>query len=117
MLSTLCDILRCRLPAWHEPDAFTLLERDVRPDPQRGGILHVTASFRNDARWAQPWPSLLLTLSDVDGRVAGTRLFTPRDYQASGTTQKTLASGQDARIAIDILEPTPQVVAFTFDFR
>lgn len=117
MLSMLCDTLRCSLPPWHEPDAFTLLERDVRPDPQRGGVLHVTASFRNDARWAQPLPSLLLTLSDIDGRVAGTRLFTPRDYQASGTTQKTLASGQGVRIAIDILEPRPHVVAFTFDFR
>ncbi len=117
ILSMLCDTLRCRLPPWREPDAFTLLERDVRPDPQRGGVLHVTANFRNDARWAQPLPSLLLTLSDVNGRVAGARLFTPRDYQASGATQSTLASGQGMRIAIDIREPRPQVVAFTFDFR
>ena len=117
MLSMLCNTLRCSLPPWHDPDAFTLLERDVRPDPRHAGVLHVTAGIRNDARWAQPWPSLMLTLSDVDGRVVGTRLFTPRDYLASGTTQKTLASGQGVRIAIDILEPTPQVVAFTFDFR
>ena len=117
MLSMLCDTLSCRLPPWHEADAFTLLERDVRPDPIRAGVLHVTASFRNDARWAQPWPSLLLTLSDVDGRVAGIRLFTPRDYQAPGTTQMTLASGQSVRITVDILEPSRQVVAFTFDFR
>lgn len=117
VLSTLCNTLGCSLPPWHEPQAFTLLERDVRADPLRSGVLHVTAGFRNDARWEQPWPSLLLTLSDVDGRVAGSRLLTPRDFQATGPTQKTLASGQSVRIAIDILEPTPQVVAFTFDFR
>jgi hypothetical protein len=117
MLSMLCNTLRCSLPPWHDPDAFTLLQRDVRPDPQHTGVLHVTAGIRNDARWAQRWPLLLLTLSDADGRVVGTRLFTPRDYLASGTTQKTLGSGQGVRIAIDILEPTPQVVAFTFDFR
>ncbi len=117
MLSMLCNALHCSLPPWHEPDAFTLLERDVRADPLRDGVLHITAGFRNDARWGQPWPSLLLTLSDVDGRAAGTRLFTPKDYLATGTTQKTLASGQGVHITIDILEPKPRVVAFTFDFR
>ena len=45
---------RCRHGA--KPAAFTLLERDVRPHPGVPGALRVTASFRNDARWPQPWP-------------------------------------------------------------
>lgn len=117
-LSTLCRMLRCSLPAWHEPAAFTLLDRDVRPDPRNPGALRVTASFRNDAHWPQPWPALLLTLSDVDGRVAGTRLFAPREYLAAATaTRNGLASGQSASIAMEVMEPTARIVAFTFDFR
>jgi hypothetical protein len=113
----LCDVLSCTLPPWREPAAFTLLERDVRPDPHRSGVLHVSAGFRNDARWSQPWPALLLTLSDADGRVAGTRAFRPQEYLAAPATQNSLASGQSAKVSFDVVEPTRDVVAFTFDFR
>jgi hypothetical protein len=117
LVSTLCNVLRCTVPAWHEPSAFTLLDRDVRPDPRVPGVLHVTASFRNDARWPQRWPMLLLTLSDVDGRIAGARLFAPREYLDAAATQNGLASGQSVSIAMDVIEPAPGIVAFTFDFR
>jgi hypothetical protein len=116
-VSTACAVLRCDVPAWREPAAITLVRRDIRPHPTRPGVLHVTASFRNDARWAQAWPVLLLTLSDVDGRAVGERAFQPREYLGHAPAEATLASGQAAEVAMDILEPAPGVVAFTFDFR
>ncbi len=118
VVAAVCGVLRCELPPWHEPGAFTLLDRDVRPDPARPGVLRVTAVFRNDARWAQPFPSLLLTLSDADGRIAGARLFTPGEYLGDAPhTQKGLGSGQSARVTLDVVEPPQGVVAFTFDLR
>ena len=117
LMIVLCDALTCTLPPWREPAAFTLLDRDVRPDPHHAGVLHVSAGFRNDARWSQPWPALLLTLSDADGRVAGTRAFRPDEYLAAPATQNRLASGQSAKVSFDVVEPTRDVVAFTFDFR
>jgi hypothetical protein len=117
LMTLLCDALPCTLPPWREPAAFTLLERDVRPDPKRPGVLHVSAGFRNDARWAQPWPALLLTLSDADGRVAGERAFRPEEYLGAATTKNGLASGQSTKVSFDVVEPTRDVVAFTFDFR
>ena len=116
-MSLLCGALGCTLPAWREPAAMTLLDRDVRPRPGMPGVLRVTATFRNDARWAQPWPSLLLTLSDLDGRAVGARVFSPREYLGATPTQPTLASGQSAMLSMDVLEPGPRIVAFTFDFR
>ncbi|MFL6593019.1 MAG: DUF3426 domain-containing protein [Luteimonas sp.] len=116
-LEAFCAGLRCDLAAWREPSAITLLDRNVVPDPSHPGVLHVTASFRNDARWAQPWPRLVLTLSDVDGRVAGARAFEPREYLGHAVTKNGIASGQSAKIAMDVVEPAPRIVAFTFDFR
>ncbi|MDQ3495671.1 MAG: DUF3426 domain-containing protein [Pseudomonadota bacterium] len=113
----LCGMLRCNLPAWHEPDAFVLLDRDVRPHPTVQGVLRVSATFRNDARWPQPWPEVVLTLSDVEGRAVGARAFAARDYLRATPTQNELASGQSATIRMDVLEPTPRSVAFAFDFR
>jgi hypothetical protein len=113
----MCAVLGCDLPPWREPDAFVLLDRDVRPDPAHPGVLQVHARFRNDARWPQRWPALALALSDADGRVLGARVFTSREYLAMAGTQNGIASGQVAAVSIRIREPGPGVVAFTFDFR
>ena len=52
-----CGALRCSVPAWREPGAFSMLSRDVIAVPGRPGVLRVQASFRNDAAWPQPWPA------------------------------------------------------------
>ena len=59
-----------------------------------------------------------MSLSDIDGRVLGTRAFTPNEYlgDAAGT-QPSLAPGQTAAISLAVVEPAPGVVAFSFDFR
>ncbi|NUS61779.1 MAG: DUF3426 domain-containing protein [Lysobacter sp.] len=117
-IGALCGMLRCSVPAWREPDAFTMLSRDVRPHPTAAGTLQIDASFRNDARWSQAWPRLVVSLSDIDGRVLGTRAFTPNEYlgDAAGT-QPSLAPGQTAAISLAVVEPAPGVVAFSFEFR
>jgi hypothetical protein len=116
-IDALCTVTRCAVPAWREPDAFTMLSRDVRPHARAPGALQIDASFRNDARWAQPWPRLVVTLSDIDGRGLGTRAFTATEYLGSPPTQNTLASGQAATVRLVVVEPAPGVVAFSFDFR
>ena len=115
VLGAACSVLRCTLPAWHEPEAFALVARDVRP--ARPGVLHVTATFRNDARWTQAWPALHLALQDVEGRTIGARVFPPDAYRGARATQNGLAPGQVGSVAFDVAEPPGTVVAFTFDFR
>lgn len=117
LLATLCGALRCDLPPWREPAAFTLLQRDVRQHPTQPGALRVSATFRNDARWPQPWPRLQLTLSDVNGRAAGQRRFEAQEYLGGTPGQAELASGESATVAMDILEPAPQIVAYDFRFH
>ena len=116
-IAGLCSVLRCSLPAWREPAAFSMLSRDVRPSPGQAGALQVQASIRNDARWAQAWPSLRLSLSDADGRVIGTNVFAPADYLDRATDPAaTLEPGQSAQIAFRVREPAASTVAFTFEF-
>lgn len=112
-----CSVLRCSLPPWREPTAFTLLERDVRPHPGTPDALRIVASFRNDAAWAQPWPEVVLTLSDVDGRPLGARAFLPAEYLGGEPPAALLESGEGAVIRMDVLEPAPGAVGFSFDFR
>ena len=116
LVAAACDTIRCTLPPWREPSAFVMLARDVIAVPDRPGVLRVQASFRNDARWAQPWPALVLTLSDADNRTLGTRRFEPRDYLGDAPASSLLAPGQATQLAFDIVEPAPNVVAFDFRF-
>ncbi|HFK2920872.1 TPA: DUF3426 domain-containing protein [Stenotrophomonas maltophilia] len=115
-LSALCGALRCDLPAWHEPAAFTMTSREIRPLPGQPGVLQVQASIRNDARWAQAWPDLRLSLSDADGRVIGSGVFAPAQYLGETPGAALLEPGQSARIAFRVQEPAASTVAFTFDF-
>ncbi len=116
-LASMCGLLRCTLPTWHDPQAYTMLARDVRPVPGRAGVLQVRATFRNDAAWPQQWPSVGLSLSDADGRVAGARILVPDDYLDKDQQSTTLAPGQSGQLAVQVHEPREGVVAFAFDFQ
>jgi hypothetical protein len=115
LLATLCGALACELPPWREPRAFHVIERDVRGT--RPGVLRVSARVRNDARWPQPWPVLVLTLSDANGQRIASRGFQPHEYLGDSPTSSQLDSGQIMALSMDIVEPGTQAVAFTFDFR
>lgn len=118
LVSALCRVLRCTLPAWHEPSAYTMLSREVRPVPEQPGALQVQASFRNEARWAQAWPALRLSLSDADGRVIGRRTLQPADYLgAAADPSARLEPGQSAQVSFRLREPAAATVAFSFEFQ
>lgn len=117
VVATLCGALRCSLPAWREPAAIAVEQRDVRPVPGRPGVLRASATIRNDGRWAQAWPRLVLTLSDVDGRALGMRSFGPAEYLAAPPQDVTIDRGQSTSLLLDIVEPSPHAVAFNFGFE
>ena len=117
LITRLCGVVGCSVPTWHQPGAFSMLNRDVRPIANLPGILEAQATFRNDAAWPQAWPLLLLSLSDADGRVVGTRQFTPAEYLGKDIPKAGLAPGQSAQVSFRLREPDAGVVAFSFDFR
>ena len=117
LITRLCGVVGCSVPTWHQPGAFSMLNRDVRPIANLPGILEAQATFRNDAAWPQAWPLLLLSLSDADGRVVGTRQFTPAEYLGKDIPKAGLAPGQSAQVSFRLREPDAGVVAISFDFR
>jgi len=117
LVTGICDVLGCSVPPWREPQAFVLLAREVAPHPQRSDALRARASFRNEAHWPQPWPQLLLTLSDVDGRAVAARVFTPEQYLAGAPPTPLVEPGQAVDIALDIREPSVETVSYAWDLR
>ena len=117
VLADACAVAGCELPPWREPTAYTMLARSVQP-AGRPGVLSVTASFRNDARWPQPWPALSLSLSDVRGQTVAQRTFAPGEYRADDAAASSrIAPGQSASVQFEVIEPASPIVAFTFEFQ
>lgn len=117
LVESACSVFGCSVPPWREPGAFVLLSREVRPHPERAGALQVVAQFRNDARWTQAWPRLLLTLSDVDGRPVAARAFVADEYLATPAEASGIGAGQTAGVALVVREPAAATVSYAFDFR
>lgn len=113
----LCDFLRCKVPPWHEPAALHIISREIRPHPSAPGVLLVTATFRNDAAFAQAWPQLQLSLTNLDGDSFGLRRFSPREYLGSDPATPLIGAGQSATITLEIVDPGRRAVAFGFEFR
>ena len=112
-----CGVLQCRLPPWHEPGAFHVTARELRLHPSAQGVLLVTASFRNDAAFAQPWPHLQLSLANLDGEALGQRRFAPREYLGSEPGNALIGPGQSASVTLEVLDPGKRAVSFEFEFH
>lgn len=110
-----CGLVGCDVPPWHAPREYAMLARGVRPDPARAGVLHVTATVRNDARWPQPPPTVVLSLSDIDGRLVGARSVAPPDY--GRRVDALVAPGDSLDIAFDVREPAGHVESFDFQLQ
>ncbi|WP_133499430.1 DUF3426 domain-containing protein [Cognatilysobacter terrigena] len=110
-----CGVLGCEVPAWREPQAYRMVARNVRPNPRKAGVLHVTATVRNDARWPQPAPVIVLSLSDLDGRLVGARAVAPHDYGQRVTS--LVAPGDSLDIAFDVREPAARVESYDFQLQ
>ena len=116
-IAALCSVLGCSLPPWREPRALRLTSRDLRPHPTLPGVLVASATFRNDAPFAQPWPQLQLSLQNIDGESLGLRRFAPREYLGARPPAGGIGAGQSASVRLEILDPGKRAVRFGFEFH
>ena len=116
-MQALCDRLGCSVPAWRQPEALRVTGRQFRRHPSVADALLLTAGFRNDAAFAQPWPNLRVELTDIDGAVLGVRVFSVEEYLGRVPESAQIAPGQDARLVLELLDPGERAEAFRIDFR
>jgi len=116
-LDRICAGLDCRLPLRHDPAKLQLLSRDIRPHPSVPGALIISATLRNDAKFAQAFPDVEITLSDLDENRVAMRRFRPREYLPSGQSlAHGLAPGATVALVFEVADPGKNAVAFEFKF-
>lgn len=114
----MCANLDCRLPPIRDVTKLELLSRDIRPDPDTAGALTITATVRNDAAFRQPWPVVVVELTDLDNEVVAMRRFRPTEYMPDRARRTGgLAPGTTAVVAFEVADPGKRAVSFRFGFE
>ena len=111
-----CDWFDCSLPVWRQPEAWTLLNRDISPHPSTGDALVVTATLRNDAQWPQPAPLVELAMTDIDGQTIAMRRFRPSEYLGESASER-FTPGQSVLLRLELVDPDKTALAYSFEFR
>ncbi len=117
-LARACDWAGCQVPTVSDLSDLELLSRDVRPHPTVPGALLISATVRNNATFAQPYPVVSITLSDLDQNRIAMRRFRPASYIAdAGTRAAGLAPGATTALMFEVRDPGRNAIAFEFAFQ
>lgn len=117
-LESACARLGCSLPLRHDESLLQLASRDIRPHPSVPGALIISATVRNVADFAQAFPTVEITLSDLDEQRIAMRRFRPQDYIGDPRAlAHGLAPQATAPLVFEVADPGKNAVAFEFRFE
>jgi len=89
----LCQPLGCEVPLPRHPELMSIDASELQADTRRDGLIVLTASIRNRARFAQDYPALELTLTDENDHPVLRRVLAPRDYLDAPRSAELIGQG------------------------
>jgi predicted Zn finger-like uncharacterized protein len=106
-LEAACDLFGCAVGLPSKADLLSIESSDLHPHPTNTERLVLNATLRNRAPFAQTWPHLELTLTDMNDRVLSRRVLAPKDYLPAPeakpeVTARGLAAGADAALELHV---------------
>jgi predicted Zn finger-like uncharacterized protein len=96
VLVALCRSLACDVPLPRHPELMSIDASELQADTRRDGLIILTASIRNRARFAQDYPALEVTLTDENDHPVLRRIIAPRDYLEAPRRAELLRQGISA---------------------
>ncbi|MBI4807460.1 MAG: DUF3426 domain-containing protein [Nitrosomonadales bacterium] len=110
LLTQYCELLACTVTLPQKIDLMVLESSELESDPAQNNIVILHALIHNRALFAQTYPSLELTLTDMQDQAIARRVFHPGDYLKTGTDEKQGASANrdlDIRLRLDTTDLKP----------
>lgn len=108
-----CDALGCTLPESSDITRIQGANLVVRSHPTIGQALVVDAIVYNRAPFAQPFPRLELTFSDIRGETIAGRVFEPKEYLAGELAgQDTMPPDTPVHLTLELVDPGPEAAGY-----
>lgn len=111
LLIDACKMLDCTVPLPQNTDLMGIESSELEADPARENLIILNALLRNRASYTQAFPSLELTLNDMDDKPMARRIFRPADYLPPSKNESDgLLAGYELAIKLHLdvtdLKPT-----------
>lgn len=100
-LVQLCAVTGCSIRPLRDVAALSIEASDLQADPAHKGLLILTATIRNRARYSIGYPHLELTLTDSQDQVVVRRALAPAEY-ASGTANLAQGVAPNAEVPVKL---------------
>lgn len=113
LAANFCRLAGCRLPLLHAPEAYQVVQRQLRPASQNHEALSLQLSFRNRAAFPQALPDLQLSLFDREERLIARRRLTPDEYLFPASTENLAVAAEEV-VTIELLFEDPGSYASGF---
>lgn len=118
LLVQLCRIRGCTLPPLRDLTAIELTSRNVFTHPNIPHALMITATMINNAPFAQPYPILQISFSNLEGKTVALGRFAPAQYLPKGMpADKLMPAGKPIHISFSVNDPGQQALAYEFTFH
>jgi predicted Zn finger-like uncharacterized protein len=103
LLTQYCDLLGCSVELPRQADLMSIESSELESDRVQSNLVTLHALLHNRAPYAQAYPNLELTLTDMQDAAIARRVFQPSDYLKAGDEmQKGLASNRELALALRI---------------
>ncbi|MBV1786930.1 zinc-ribbon and DUF3426 domain-containing protein [Marinobacterium sp. D7] len=109
-----CDSLPCEL----DNGAYRSIVNQgmvVRPHPAFADALSVDIQLRNDAAFAQPFPALSLSFTDLKGRPVASRVFKPQEYLPVDRRGELMQPMTPVQLQLEITDPGVHAVSYQLE--
>lgn len=116
-LEKLCILANCEIPMKKDVSKIILINRDIRSATDNKNILQVNITLKNIAPFAQPFPKVQLSFSDINGNRIAYRRFDPGEYLSKQIDMDKGMLPQVPVIAsLQLLDPGEHAITFEFEF-
>lgn len=88
LLVKYCALLACTVPLPQEVELVAIESSELATESNHANIITLTALLHNRAPYAQAYPSLELTLNDLQDQPLARRVFAPADYLKAGMDEQ-----------------------------
>lgn len=100
-LVQICVPLKCTVELPKKIEFIVIDDSDIQEDAEYKGLMRLSSTLINQASFAQAYPNLELTLTDVEDKPKLRRKFTPKEYLPEHTNiSKGLAPNEEIKVRL-----------------
>lgn len=103
-------------PPKREADQIEMLNYNVFAHPTKADVLLISGAIQNNAKHAQPFPTLEISLTDNQSNIIGLSRFTPKEYLPKITQKNLMPVATPINLKLKIKDPGNKATHFKFNF-